>query len=152
MSERLDPGRDPGARVVEAARGFIGTPYRHQGASKGVGCDCLGLIRGVWRELYGREPEVPAPYAPDWAERSGEERLLDAAMRHCGPALPLDMLQPGDLIIFRWRGGVAAKHAGIATPGERFIHAYEQAAVVESPLVPCWRRRIAGVFRFPELF
>ena len=40
---------------------------------------------------------------------------------------------------------------GIATPEGRFIHAYEQAAVIESALVPGWRRRIAGVFRFPEL-
>jgi len=139
-------------RVVAVARGFVGTPYRHQGSLKGVGCDCLGLIRGVWWELYGVEPEVPTPYAMDWAERAGEERLLDAATRHCGAALPPSQLRPGDLLIFRWRAGVAAKHAGIAAPEERFIHAYEQAAVIESPLVPSWRRRIAGVFRFPEPF
>ncbi|WP_313196618.1 NlpC/P60 family protein [Shinella zoogloeoides] len=139
-------------RIVAVARTFIGTPYRHQGALKGVGCDCLGLIRGVWRELYGAEPEAPAPYAPDWAERTGRERLLEAAARHCGAALPLTDLRPGDLLVFRWQDGMAAKHAGIATPGDRFIHAYEQAAVLESPLVPAWRRRIAGVFRFPETF
>lgn len=138
------------ARVVAVARGFIGTPYRHQGALKGVGCDCLGLVRGVWRELYGAEPETPAPYAPDWAERTGRERLLEAAARHFGAALPASALLPGDLIVFRWQDGAAAKHAGIAAPDERFIHAYEQAAVIESPLVPSWRRRIAGVFRFPE--
>jgi NlpC/P60 family putative phage cell wall peptidase len=138
-------------RVVAVARGFIGTPYRHQGSLKGVGCDCLGLIRGVWRELYGAEPEVPAAYAADWAERAGEERLLQAAARHCGGVLPVSALRPGDLLIFRWRVGVAAKHAGIAAPDERFIHAYEQGAVIESPLVPSWRRRIAGVFRFPEI-
>jgi len=140
-----------GERVLAIARSFIGTPYRHQASLKGVGCDCLGLVRGVWRELYGVEPEVPAPYAADWAERAGEERLLEAALRHCGPALPAAEMRPGDLLIFRWREGVSAKHAGIAAPDDRFIHAYEQAAVIESPLVPCWRRRIAGVFRFPEL-
>ena len=145
------PDEGAGGHIVAVARSFIGTPYRHQGSSKGVGCDCLGLIRGVWRELYGAEAEVPAAYAPDWAERAGEERLLDAAARHCGPALNPSAMRPGDLLVFRWRAGVAAKHAGIAAPDDRFIHAYEQAAVIESPLVPCWRRRIAGVFRFPEL-
>ena len=83
MTEIFDPGIFDhgifGGRVVAIARGFIGTPYRHQGSLKGVGCDCLGLIRGVWRELYGVEPEVPAPYAPDWAERAGEERLVQLA-------------------------------------------------------------------------
>ena len=155
LTEIFDPGILDhgifGARVVAIARGFIGTPYRHQGSLKGVGCDCLGLIRGVWRELYGAEPEAPTPYAPDWAERAGRERLLEAAERHCGAALPPSALRPGDLLIFRWQDDAAAKHAGIATPEGRFIHAYEQAAVIESALVPGWRRRIAGVFRFPEL-
>jgi len=57
-----------GARIVDAARGWIGTPYRHQAACRGAGCDCLGLVRGVWRELVGPEPERLPPYAPDWAE------------------------------------------------------------------------------------
>ena len=78
------PDEGAGGHIVAVARSFIGTPYRHQGSLKGIGCDCLGLIRGVWRELYGAEPEVPAAYAPDWAERAGEERLLEAAARRMG--------------------------------------------------------------------
>lgn len=135
--------------VVAIARGWIGTPYRHQGATRGVSCDCLGLIRGVWRELYGGEPEVPGPYGMDWAERSGEERLLEAAHRHCGSAIDRKQRQPGDLLLFRWQAGMAAKHAGILSRTRHFIHAYEQAGVIESALVPGWERRIAGVFRFP---
>ena len=40
-------------RVVDAARGWLGTPYVHQASSKGSGADCLGLIRGIWREIFG---------------------------------------------------------------------------------------------------
>ena len=138
------------ARIVTLAEGWIGTPYRHQASLKGVGCDCLGLVRGVWRELYGQEPELPPAYQPDWAERSGEDRLSDAACRHFGSALPVSEMRPGDLLLFRWRPGLPAKHAGIFIGEERFIHAYEQAAVISSALVSSWRRRIAGVFRFPE--
>lgn len=138
------------AEVLAAAQGFLGTPYRHQGSTAGVGCDCLGLIRGVWRMLYGREPEEPPAYASDWAERGGADRLIEAALRHFGPALPVEAMMPGDVILFRWRDGMPAKHAGIYAGDDRFIHAYEQAAVVNSPLVPAWRRRIAAVHRFPE--
>ena len=46
------------AEIVRAARSWIGTPYRHQASLKGVGCDCLGLLRGVWREVVGAEPEA----------------------------------------------------------------------------------------------
>ncbi|MEM9842167.1 MAG: peptidase P60, partial [Pseudomonadota bacterium] len=38
------------AEVIEAARAWLGTPYRHQASRRGVGADCLGLIRGVWRD------------------------------------------------------------------------------------------------------
>ncbi|NLS02868.1 peptidase P60 [Rhizobium sp. P32RR-XVIII] len=138
-------------RALAAAEGWIGTPYRHQASAKVIGCDCLGLIRGVWRELYGEEPELPPPYARAWAERSGKDRLMDAALRHFGEALPADEAQPGDLLLFRWRPDMAAKHAGIFAGEKSFIHAYEQAAVIRSALVPSWRRRIAAVFRFPEV-
>jgi NlpC/P60 family putative phage cell wall peptidase len=134
---------------VAIARGWIGTPYRHQGSARGIGCDCLGLVRGIWREIYGAEPEDPGPYGMDWAERSGQERLLEAATRHCGPAIANAAMAPGDLLLFRWQAEAAAKHAGILSEQRRFIHAYEQAGVVESPLAPGWQRRIAAVFRFP---
>jgi NlpC/P60 family putative phage cell wall peptidase len=142
--------KDLQGRVLETARGWIGTPYRHQGHTKGVGCDCLGLVRGVWREIYGEEPDLPGPYASDWAERGQGDRLADAARRHFGAEIALEDRRPGDVILFRWRADCAAKHAGILSAPDRFIHAYEQAAVLESALVPGWARRIAFVFRFPE--
>lgn len=135
-------------RVLVEAVSWIGTPYRHQGSRKGIGCDCLGLVRGVWRELYGIEPEAPAPYAPDWAEAGREDRLLDAARRYLTQS---DEVEPsaGRVILFRWRPHMPAKHAGIALDSTRFIHAYQGHGVTVSALVPQWRRRIAGVFAFP---
>ena len=47
--------------VVGEALTWLGTPYRHQGLRKGVGCDCLGLVLGVWRAVYGVAPELPGP-------------------------------------------------------------------------------------------
>lgn len=147
--EEGDPAVGFAREIVSVARSWIGTPYRHQASLKGVGCDCLGLVRGVWREIYGSEPELPPAYQPDWAERSGEDRLRGAARRYFGAELPAAEMQPGDLLLFCWRPDFPAKHAGILSTEDRFIHAYEQAAVIESALVPSWRRRIAGVFRFP---
>ena len=49
--------------ILTEARSWIGTPYQHQASAKGAGCDCLGLVRGVWRALWGDEPEIaPPPY------------------------------------------------------------------------------------------
>ncbi len=140
---------DHSDKVLAIANSWIGTPYRHQASLKGVGCDCLGLVRGIWRELYGEEPEQPGPYANDWAERSGEDRLAEAALRHFGAPIAFAHSRPGDVILFRWREGCAAKHAGILAQNGYFIHAYEQAAVIQSALVPAWARRVAFTFRFP---
>ena len=71
--------------IVAEARSWIGTRYRHQASLKGVGCDCLGLVRGVWRNCIGDEPETLPPYAPDWAEATGAEALASAALRHLVP-------------------------------------------------------------------
>jgi NlpC/P60 family putative phage cell wall peptidase len=138
-------------RVVREALSWTGTPYRHQASRKGVGCDCLGLVRGVWRALYGHEPEQPQTYAPDWAEAGGAEPLLEGARRHFHEK-PLASAAPGDLLIFRWRPHLAAKHTGIMVCEWSFIHAYEGGgAVIVSALVPQWRRRIAAAFAFPDL-
>ena len=79
--------------VVEAARGWIGTPYVHQACIRGVGCDCLGLIRGLWRDLIGPEPEAVPAYAPDWSEPQGREWLWQAMARHLRPTE--GPMQPG---------------------------------------------------------
>lgn len=134
--------------IIAAARSWIGTPYRHQASVKGIGCDCLGLVRGVWREAIGPEPEAMPAYSPDWAEAGGRETLAETALRHMTPVALHDM-RAGDLVLFRWRRHLPAKHAGILSDGYHFIHAQDGAAVCEAALTPWWRRRIAYVFRFP---
>ena len=138
--------------LVAAARGWIGTPYVHQAATRGAGCDCLGLIRGLWREVHGAEPEAVPPYTMDWSEAEGAARLWAAAARHMVPKL-LFSAAPGDVPPFRMRPGAVAKHLGVQSevgPSPRFIHAYSGHGVVESPLSAPWRRRIVARFAFPK--
>lgn len=157
MADAMDAGALVSrARIVAEARSWIGTPYIHRASLKGAGCDCLGLVRGVWRAVYGAEPEALPAYAADWAEATGEERLAGAGMRHLVPVAIGD-IRPGDVMLFRWRAHLPAKHAAILTdtPGPdgpaRMIHAHDGAAVAEVHLAPWWRRRLAYAFAFPAL-
>ncbi|WAC59415.1 NlpC/P60 family protein [Brevundimonas sp. SL130] len=138
--------------IVASARSWLGTPYRHQASVKGVGADCLGLVRGVWREVVGAEPEAPPAYSADWAETGGRETLLEAAGRWLKP-VPVADMQAGDVLVFRMSTGAAAKHCAILSdsgePEPRMIHAYWGRAVVESWMGTWWRRRLVAVFRFP---
>ncbi|MBC7141961.1 MAG: peptidase, partial [Rhodobacteraceae bacterium] len=86
-----------GTRAVAVARGWIGTPYRHQASARGAGADCLGLLRGVWRELYGAEPEPVPAYTQDWSEPEGAERLWQAARRHLRDCDPRSPVRPGEV-------------------------------------------------------
>ena len=140
----------PRERILSAAKAWIDTPYQHQASVKGAGCDCLGLIRGVWREIYGAEPiDMPA-YTPDWAESLGQETLLSAAQQSLRP-IAKDAAQPGDVLLFRMVPNVPCKHIAILSAPDRIIHAYWGRAVVESFLVPYWTRRHAYSFLFPTL-
>jgi len=137
------------AQIVREARSWIGTPYRHQASVKGAGTDCLGLLRGVWRALYGAEPEAIPAYSRDWDEISKFDILRSAAERHL--VLRHDgRAQEGDVILFRMRRGAVAKHLGICSGADRFVHAYAGHGVVESALSEPWLRRVDGVFAFPE--
>ena len=142
-------GRDD---VVALARTWVGTPYRHQASVKGAGADCLGLVRGLWRTLYGEEPETPPAYSRDWSETSGEEILWSGASRHLEEVSTGD-LAPGDVILFRMRDGLVAKHLGVVADigaHPTFVHAYARHGVVESSLSLPWQRRIVAAFRFPR--
>lgn len=137
-------------RIAAETRTWIGTPYHHQASCRGIGTDCLGLVRGVYRGLYRTEPELPPPYSPDWAEARGEETLLSACRRHLTDIAPVDAAT-GDVLAFRWRQGLPAKHLAILVAPDRFVHAAEHAPVIEVRLSPWWRRRIAAAFAFPPL-
>ena len=134
--------------IVAEARAWIGTPYRHQASLKGVGCDCLGLVRGIWRAVIGSEPERAPPYAPDWAEAACGEPLAEAGARHL-VAIERHAFRAGDVVLFRWRANLAVKHAAIITAPDKMVHAHDGAAVAEVALAPWWRRRLAYAFRFP---
>ncbi|KAB2911617.1 MAG: peptidase P60 [Hyphomicrobiaceae bacterium] len=134
--------------IVRLARAWIGTPYHHQASARGIGTDCIGLIRGLYRELYGQEAEAAPAYSRDWAEAAGEETLLAAARRHLVEIAPADA-GPGDVLVFRYRTVAVAKHAAIMATPLTMIHAIEGAPVTEVALSPWWRRHMAAAFSFP---
>ena len=57
---------------------------------------------------------------------------------------------PGALVVFRMTPRAIAKHVGILTAPDRFIHSYERLGVVEEVLTPAWTRKIAFAFLFPK--
>ena len=137
------------AKVVASARSWIGTPYHDQASIKGVGADCLGLARGIWREVVGPEPLDVPPYTRDWGETRADEVLALGALDWLVQE-PIAGAGRGSVVLFRMVPNAIAKHVGILTAPDRFIHAYERLGVVEEVLTPTWARKIAFAFHFPK--
>ena len=133
--------------IVAAARGWVGTPYRHQAATLGAGCDCLGLLRGVWRHLYGDEPMAVPNYRADWRDGRHADELQATAetllLRTEGEP------RAGQVLLFRLGRTTAPRHCGIAVGAGRFVHSQEGLGVIEANLTEGWARRIAGLYDFP---
>ena len=135
-------------KIVASARSWVGTPYHDQASTKGAGVDCLGLARGVWREVVGPEPTAIPPYSRDWGETHATEVL---ALGAASWLIPVDRKEAGagTVVLFRMVRGAIAKHVGILTGEGTFVHSFEGVGVIEEELIETWRRRIAFAFNFP---
>src|SRR5262245_22001777 len=129
--------------IIAEALSWIGTPYRHQASLKGIGTDCLGLLRGVWRGVIGAEPEAVPPYG----DHDRDDLLLAAARRNLREIADRQF-SGGDVLLFRWQPHLPARHVGIATSPSTMVHAQSGSAVAEVPLDRWWRGRVAAVFEF----
>lgn len=140
MGNNSDP-----IEVVAAARRWIGTPYVDGQALRGVGCDCIGLIRGVLLDVSGIKAPNPPGWRADWA--SSRARPLVTAARDQLSAGDRLNPQPGDVLALRGLNG-REPHCGIMAPDGRFIHAIEGVGVVEVHLSQ-WVTRVSFVAKFP---
>lgn len=133
--------------IAALARTWLGTPYHHQAYVKGVGADCLGLLRGMFIEMYGHDPEAPPRYSEAWGEADAEELLLQAAQTHLAP-VDYPGYKLADVLVFRVKNAVSAKHCAIVSGPDLMIHAVSAREVLETS-IGAWSTRIAGVFKFP---
>lgn len=110
-------------RIVQEALTWEHTPFHHHAALKGVGCDCIGLVRGVAMAVGLLDPHYqPAYYSPQWHLHQSDEQLREALERlgcvRRDPALCL----PGDCLLFQY--GKVCSHAGVvvSTAPLRLVH------------------------------
>lgn len=142
------PEPDSRARVVEAARAWIGTPYHHMADLKGVGVDCAMLLVRVFCDLGLVASFDPRPYTRDWMLHRDDERYLGFLV---ASAREVEAPQPGDVILFRV--GRCYAHGGIVTLPDplTILHAFAPAArVLEEPVAR--NARLAGRFAAARFF
>lgn len=126
--------------VLQEARSWLGTPYRHRGAIKGSGVDCARILIEVYGNVGLIEKFDPGRYTRDWHLHRNEEVYLQTVERFAGEPLRsgdtlIEWLAEGykpltgDIIV--WRVGRTFSHSAIVTEWPYAIHASAPAMVVE---------------------
>lgn len=130
------------AAVVDRARSYIGTPWRHQGRDSN-GCDCVGLIIMVASDLNLISGPIRANYG-----RLGQLELVAEVRARCTPAGVVAAVE-GALALICWPGESEPAHAGILT-GRNIIHSYRNAGgVVEHGYRNPWPRWTHSLWHLP---
>jgi NlpC/P60 family putative phage cell wall peptidase len=120
----LDPQRQA---IIAEAKTWIGTRFHHMASLKGAGCDCLGLIYGVYRAV-GLVGEIKIPfYRPDQFRHRSEETYLAGLLEY---GHEVDCPEPGDIALFKY--GRLYWHGGIVVEWPKLIHAFADRGEV------CW--------------
>lgn len=132
---RLDGagGSERGSRLLSAAMGYLGVPYRRGGTSRG-GVDCSGLVYAVCRE---NGISLPRTARDMWGH---------------GEPVATGQMEPGDLVFFKntYRSGIS--HVGIYAGNGEFIHAPRSGTTVrvESLSSSYYQAHWAGAYRIAD--
>lgn len=98
------PAATGGAAAARTAQAMVGAPYRYGGASP-AGFDCSGLV----------------VYSYAVAGVSGLPRSA-ASLERASTPIPLEDLEPGDLLFFRM-SGAKTSHVAMYVGNDAFVHA-----------------------------
>ena len=108
---------------MAAAQSQLGVPYRYAASEPGVGFDCSGLTMWAWAQAGVRLPH-------------------SSAMQFSSlTPVPLDHIQPGDLVAF----GTPVHHIGIYIGNGQMIHAPQTGRDVM--VASIYRRDLRGAVR-----
>lgn len=139
--------------IVEEARRWIGTPYQHQASKREVGCDCIGLVRGVARAVGFQDPfeTGDAREFTGYGASPDPARLRAAVARFLNP-IGRDAASCGDIMLMRFKREPQHFALLIERHPDRMIHSLSTIGrVVETHVAGQWLPRVLGFYRFKEL-
>lgn len=147
-------------QIMDRARAYLGTPYRHHGRKLGEACDCIGLVAMVGKDLgvmdgdfFGYSP-TPIGMRSITETDNSLIRIWDRSSNL--QPVATDALQPGLVGLFWYANRNEPQHLAILgqhplDPELRtIIHAHSEVnKVVEATLEAFWLKRLVRIYRLP---
>ena len=131
------------ALIIEL-REFLGTPWHHNQAEKGIACDCVGLLRKGGEKIGLNLPPFPEKY--DRLARNGQIRVY---LETNFTPISIEQMAKADVVMFQANG--FDNHVGVITKPMTVIHASQRTGmVVEHTIDGVWLKmlRRGGVYRW----
>ncbi len=131
--------------VVDAARSYVGTPWRHQARCPGRGLDCAGFVVCAYRAAgYEIRSDIT-----DYS-RQPNPTMMGAAISHVARFVPFAERLPADVLWLRYE---EPQHLAIVTGDDTIIHSYSSVGrVVEQPLDGEMMARVMRTLRHKAFF
>jgi NlpC/P60 family putative phage cell wall peptidase len=140
--------------VIEEAKTWVGTPFRHQARVKGVGVDCAQLVIAVGEScgLLAVDPAAWRRFAG--YGRAPNPKRMEEALRSFMVPIPPSRARLGDVAWLEWRRELPMHLAILSRHGERatLIHALSEVGkACEHGFVAEWPERVVSWWRYPGL-
>ncbi len=132
--------------IIRAARGWLGTPWKHQASCRGAGVDCIGLIAGVAAECGSIEAQRFLS-TPEWRcyGRDPDPAFMFSVADELMERIPRTDALPADVLVFRC--GRHPMHFGWSAPDDGLVHAWAGARRVVEHHIGEWQARIVRAYR-----
>lgn len=133
-----------GEQIILEARSWIGTKFIHQAANKNIGCDCIGLVVGVLKNIG---LEIPPDYNTNYPEIP-DGKSLEAKLDRNLKIKNFADVSAGDIFLMKFKeqpqhvGFISVNHGKLSV-----IHSYKNIGkVVEHRLNPYWQSKILKIY------
>ena len=143
MSKPFFASKERQEKLVEKAREWLGTPYRHCCKVKGRGADCALLVVGVYEELEIIDNYKSSYYPADWHINGDTELFLEKMQRFSEvldvvpnqysleKVAELSQFKIGDWLVASLNSKGLSNHSAIYIGDGKIIHSLNNIGVIE---------------------
>lgn len=136
--------------IIRVAEEWIGTPFHQQGRQKQVGCDCIGLILGIAKEV-GAVSLTNQPWDKcdihTYNALTDSQLLLNLIPKYFKESIYFNdsKISPGEILLIQITE--SQYHLSIKSNNNKIIHACSSLGrVVSHKIIPTWK--IIKTFQF----
>jgi cell wall-associated NlpC family hydrolase len=133
-------------QLCNIAKQWIGVKYEHCGTTRN-GCDCTGLLIGIFKELGYFKDYVLRKYPKDWNLHAKADDYITEEIIKIADEIKQIKSEPGDIVTFYF--GKCIAHIGIIIENGLFVHCHMGSGkcIVSRLKSSQWTKRIAGFYR-----